>query len=112
MLKYIALIAVGLLSVDRVMAYSIPEYDQCIDLCADDPSEEDPTKVAEMDACCEKCNEDEKNRCLSKHPHNFGGRQKCVTSARQRCIRRCGEEATCIFDCQFKYQRLDAGIDM
>ncbi|KAG5442417.1 hypothetical protein CSKR_200274 [Clonorchis sinensis] len=110
-IKYIVRIA-GLLLVGRVMPHSIPEYDQCMELCGDDPSEEDPARSAAMDACCEKCNEDEKNRCFSKHPHNFERRQICVKAARQRCMGRCGDDPGCIFICQFKHQRLDIGIDM
>ncbi|TGZ52521.1 hypothetical protein CRM22_010598 [Opisthorchis felineus] len=86
-----------------ILARSIPQYDLCMDLCGEDPHEDDIAEVANVDACRDKCNEEETNRCLSEHFQNNEEQQKCWMAGRQRCASRCGDDVDCILTCEFNY---------
>ncbi|TGZ55881.1 hypothetical protein CRM22_010282 [Opisthorchis felineus] len=50
---------------EGLLARGIPEYDQCVEKCGEDPLD-DPVESIRYDACRDKCVEDGLNLCLGE----------------------------------------------
>ncbi|KAG5442411.1 hypothetical protein CSKR_108603 [Clonorchis sinensis] len=100
---YFICIAAGLLQ--SVVAWSIPQFDLCIEACGEDPQEDDYIAFEKMELCRDVCNYEERNRCLERQKKNKAGLRKCWRDALNRCIVRCGDNERCLQTCHALYTR-------
>ncbi|TGZ55879.1 hypothetical protein CRM22_010282 [Opisthorchis felineus] len=83
---------------EGLLARGIPEYDQCVEKCGEDPLD-DPVESIRYDACRDKCVEDGLNLCLGEII-DANRRRRCLREARNRCTENCGEDGDCIQFCR------------
>ncbi|TGZ64090.1 hypothetical protein CRM22_006551 [Opisthorchis felineus] len=97
----IILVTLSLSLLEGFGARPIPDYDQCLEKCGQDPLD-DPLERHEFDECRHKCVEDGLKRCIGILM-DAAIKRKCTQEAQKRCIDNCGDEDNCIEFCKFFY---------
>ncbi|TGZ64089.1 hypothetical protein CRM22_006551 [Opisthorchis felineus] len=86
----IILVTLSLSLLEGFWARPIPDYDQCLEKCGQDPLDD------------HKCVEDGLKRCIGILM-DAAIKRKCTQEAQKRCIDNCGDEDNCIEFCKFFY---------
>ncbi|TGZ64086.1 hypothetical protein CRM22_006551 [Opisthorchis felineus] len=97
----IILVTLSLSLLEGFGARPIPDYDQCLEKCGEDPLD-DAEKSHEYDECRDKCVEDGHKHCIGTSTDPVR-RRKCTQEAQKRCIENCGDEEDCIEFCFYIY---------